>query len=82
MGLAVSELDTLDATECMALSRQHGTLRGGKCTCFQNDDAHHNMQCSPRLRYTICPKEKATTSESTTLDLTADPSWEVGVEAG
>ena len=48
MGLAISKLDTLDATECMALSRRHGTLHGGKHTCFQNDDAYHNMH-SPGL---------------------------------
>ena len=81
MGLAVGELDTLDATEHMALSRRRGTLCGSKCTCLRNDDAYHNMQHSPGLRYTICPKEKATPSEATMLDPTTDPGWAVGVEA-
>ena len=36
MGLAISELDTLDATERMALSQRDGTLSGGKHTCFQD----------------------------------------------
>ena len=35
MGLAISELDTLDATEHMALSRRRGTLRGGKILVFE-----------------------------------------------
>ena len=39
------------------------------------------MQCSSGSRYNICPKEKETTTETTMLNLTADPSWEVGVEA-
>ena len=49
MGLAISKLDTLDATERMALSWQRGTLCGGKHTCFRNGDASYNMQCSPGL---------------------------------
>ena len=52
MGLAVSELDTMDATEHMAHSWRCWTLRGGKCTCFQNDNAHYNMQHSSGLQYT------------------------------
>ena len=43
MGLAISELDTLDATEHMAHSWRCWTLRGGKHTGFQSDDAHHIM---------------------------------------
>ena len=49
MGLAISELDTLDATEHMALFRRRGTLRGGKRTRFRNRDASYNMQRSPGL---------------------------------
>ena len=81
MGLAVSELDTLDATEHMACSWQGWTLRGGKRTCFQNDVAHYNMQHSSGLQYTICPKEEMPTLEPTMLDLTIDPSREQDVEA-
>ena len=44
MGLAVSELDTPDATEHMALFRRRGTLRGGKRTCFRNGDTPCNIQ--------------------------------------
>ena len=81
MGLAVSQLDTLDATDCMARSWLHWTPRGNKRTCFQNDNAHYNMQCSSGLRYTICPKEETATSEPTALDPTIDPSQELDVEA-
>ena len=49
MGLPIRKLDTLDATEHMALSWRHKTPRGGKRTCFRNDDTHHNMQRSPVL---------------------------------
>ena len=46
MGLAVSELDTLDATDRMAHSWRHWTLCGSKCTGFQSDDAHYIVQHS------------------------------------
>ena len=81
MGLAISELDTLDATEHMALVQRCGTLRGGKRTCFRNGDAPCNIQCPPGLQQTICPQEKMTASEAILLDPTTDPSWAMGVEA-
>ena len=49
MGLAISELDTPDTTEHMALSQQRGTLCGSKHTCFQNGDAPCNIQHPPGL---------------------------------
>ena len=41
MGLDVSELDTLYATEHMARSWQPWPLRGGNCTFCDDDDAHN-----------------------------------------
>ena len=80
MGLAISKLDTLDATEHMARSWQRWTLRGGKCTGFPSDNAHHIIQCPLESRYTICPKEEATTSEATAPDQATDPSRKLDME--
>ena len=80
MGLGISELDTMDATEHMARSWRHWTLCGGKHTGFPSDNAHHLMQRSSGSQYTICPKKEATTSEPTALDSAANPSPKLDME--
>ena len=46
MGLAIGELDAMDATEHLARSWQHWTLCGGKHTGLPIDNTHCVVQCS------------------------------------